>query len=673
MSLIKHLVTLERDELVDVYRHWAGNVGVPTGHDDLVKQELIRLMTDRDRVLQRYRELPVRCRDFLKWMLDQEEFAVPLSRLDQDGLELPVKGFEVEAVAYALKKRGFLAETRNLSWMSYDEPVYIIPGDLGETLAVALGSSDRSLDTSLRLRSFLRTVKRAEIARRLADLGLPEHLVDDRAALVQELSRPETLIRVIEGLPDKGLRAVVERVLYDHGGIGEIRHLERLGYPISDIRGWRQMLEHALLGTLMDGDLTDVGLQLGSGSLIVFLDLVRGFLVPQVEVAADEEPEPPADVLADLSTIRTFIDHHSVRVTRDGTLYRATRRKMEVELLSPGSRPLGAEETVSWLLDFLTDAELVKPGDDGRMRTTRAWEAFDAKGPVERTELLLTYVQNDMRDTRGTYHLPRLRRLLLAECRDAGPGRWLRIRPLTILARNRYLLGLDRATAADRFQKRYKYAPLPPLASPAVLTRELLRFVTEAVPLAGVVQVLVVEEQPVAVRMTRVGAAVLGLPLEEQGGPVEGSLVVTADFEVVLFPDAGGIELVHEVSRFARREKADYSLHYRISERSIQEAVAGGLDADGILSTLRRHGRHDVPQNVEASVRGWAAGVRVLSARRTLLLRAPSKEALDAALKVKELGAIALERLTDTVLEVSEDPSTPRVAEALRLQGFFLR
>jgi hypothetical protein len=34
---------------------------------------------------------------------------------------------------------------------------------------------------------------------------------------------------------------------------------------------------------------------------------------------------------------------------------------------------------------------------------------------------------------------------------------------------------------------------------------------------------------------------------------------------------------------------------------------------------------------------------------------------------------VAGERLTDTLIEVSEDPNGARIAEALRAQGFFLR
>ena len=671
MSLIKHLVSLEPDELVEVYRHWAGGIGVPTGDESLVKQELIRLMTDRDRVVLRYKELPGRCRDFLEWMLGQEEFAAPLSRFDDDAGDLPVKPFEVEPVAFALKQRGFLVEARDLSWMRYDEPVYLVPGDLAEVLAAALGSAERTLESQLSVRAFLRTVKKNELVRRVGALGHDPDLADDRTELMKILAEPEGVRRALDSLEDKDLRSAVERVLYDHGGVGEARHLERLGYGVDD--RWRVALEQALLGTVMHGDLTDVGLQLGAGSVVVFLDLARGVLLPGVEVIADDEPEPPADVLADVQSIRTFIDHHSVRVTRDGTLYRATRRKMETELLSPGARPIDNEDALSWVLRFLSDAELIRTDDEGRMRTTRAWEDFDTRGPVERTELLLTYVQNDLKDAKGAFHQPRLRKIFLNVLRDAGPSRWLSLRTMAALSRNRYLMTLDRETVGERFQKRYKYAPIPPLAPPAVLTRELIRFGAEALSLAGVVETLEVEDQPVALRMTRLGAAVLGFPVEDPADVEDGGLIVTADFEIVLFPEAGGIELIHEVSRFARREKADYSLHYRISERSVQEAVAGGLEAQAILDVLRRHGRHEVPQNVEVSVEAWAAGVQVLSARRTLLIQAPTKQALDAALKVKELKAIAGERLNDLVLELSEDPSTPRVAEALRVQGFFLR
>jgi hypothetical protein len=516
-------------------------------------------------------------------------------------------------------------------------------------------------------------VGREDLRRRLAALGAPSDLDADRHGVVNFLSRPEAIERSIVSLPEPWMQNAVRRVITDHGGIGGARQLTRAGIEIPELARFRTAIEEVLLGTVLDTDLTDVGLQLGAGSVVIFLDLVRCFWLPQVGAKVEDEPEPPADLLADIAAIRTFLDHHSVRVTRDGTLYRATLRKMEGELLSPGSRPADHEQSLAFILRFLNDAELLRPDDEGRMRTTRGWKDFEARGPVEQTDLILTYVLNDLKDAEGAFHLPRLRKIFLNVLREAGPGRFVALRPLAVLARNRYLATLDRQTAADRFQKRYKYAPIPPMATPGALVRELVRFGGDALAMAGVVVVVRVEDQPVAVRLTRLGASVLGLPVEREEDADEGALIVTADFEVVLFPEAGGIDLVREVARFAKREKADYSLHYRITERTIQEAVAGGMSAGEICAVLRRHGRHDLPQNVEHSIRTWASAVNVLSARRTLLLRAPSPDVLEAALKIRELKAIAGERLNPTTLELAEDPSTPRVAEALRSMGFFLR
>ena len=415
MSLMRHLVALEPDELVGVYRHWAGEVGVPSSEDGVIQEELVGLMTDRERVIQRYKELPPRCQAFMEWMLEQQDFAVPLSQLDADGSDMPVRPFEVEAIAFALRQRGFISETRDLSWVNYEEAVYAVPEDLAETLAAALGSAERTLESQLSLRAFLRTLSKSEIEARLERLDLDTELVNDRGRLVKELARPDAVQRALDSLTCDELRSAVSRGLYDHGGLIEARHLTRLGYT-PNLEAWRSELEQSLLGTILECDLTDVGMQLGPGSLVVFLDLARHVMLPGVEVQPDDEPAPPADVLADIAAIRTFIDHHSVRVTREGTLYRATRRKMENEILSPGARPIDREETLSWVLRFLVEVELVRSDQDGRMRTTTQWDDFSARGPVECTDLLLKYVTGDVKGAKGRSISPSCARSSFRSC-----------------------------------------------------------------------------------------------------------------------------------------------------------------------------------------------------------------------------------------------------------------
>ena len=87
------------------------------------------------------------------------------------------------------------------------------------------------------------------------------------------------------------------------------------------------------------------------------------------------------------------------------------------------------------------------------------------------------------------------------------------------------------------------------------------------------------------------------------------------------------------------------TIHFRITERSVQEAVVAGASIDDLFALLNRHARYAIPQNVVASCQAWARAVTVIEARRTIVLKAPSKAALDNALKVRELRAIAGDRL----------------------------
>ena len=123
--------------------------------------------------------------------------------------------------------------------------------------------------------------------------------------------------------------------------------------------------------------------------------------------------------------------------------------------------------------------------------------------------------------------------------------------------------------------------------------------------------------RPVAMRLTRTGARLLGVvDGSPEGAPLVGSLIVTPDFEVVLFPTGDDGELIHDLDRFCVREKPGGLLRFRVTERSIQRALSEGMYLRRIVHTLEQHSRTPVPQNVLYSIRDWAAraGVMQLSA-----------------------------------------------------------
>ncbi len=675
MNPATDLVSFSSAELADLYRYWTGDGSGPSSDEDSIRDALGRLMSERGRVMTRFRDLPRRLRDVLGWMLRQKDFRIA-TRAASDkngGAETPARNFELDSILAELKRRGFVVEERDRSWVRYHEPVWRVPQALGELLVSEIKGSIRTVETQISLRAHVRALAKDLLDHRLSTFGISFADGRDRAELVQPLASTERLEDAIRRVSDPRLRDAVCRALDEHGGMLDRGQLERLELLPENLEPWRAELEHLLLGTIADFDLAEVGLLFKPGSMIIFHELARTHLNRGLEVHVDEAPEAPAEPLADLSAIRSFLDHHSVRATREGSLYRATARKMESEVLSPGSRPVSQEAALGFLLEFLFAADLVRVDDDQRLRPRPSWKTFEELPPTARGEQLLRFVQEDLRSMKAEFHHGRLRRVFLTMLKETGAGRWIDLRNLAQLARNFYLATLDVRSTADRFQRRYQYTPIPPLVSLALVTRELVEFAGSRLATAGLVELHAPEDGRPSIRLTRLGSAVLGLAADNAGTTVDGGLIVTADFEIVVFPGAVEYDVTHALGRFARREKADVTVHYRISERSIQEAVAAGMAASEILALLRRHARYDVPQNVVASCEAWARAVTVLESRRTIVLRAASKAALDAAMKVRELKAIVVERISDTVIEVNEDPTTVRIAEALRTQGFFLR
>jgi hypothetical protein len=135
--------------------------------------------------------------------------------------------------------------------------------------------------------------------------------------------------------------------------------------------------------------------------------------------------------------------------------------------------------------------------------------------------------------------------------------------------------------------------------------------------------------RPVAMRLTRIGARLLGLADDApEGAPRLGTLVVTPDFEVVLFPTGDDAELVHDLDRFCSRGAGGAVMHFRIDARSVHRALSEGMFLKRILNTLEHHSRTPVPQNVLYSIRDWAHRAGVMTLDQRMVLRAEDPETL---------------------------------------------
>ncbi|MBE7561074.1 helicase-associated domain-containing protein [bacterium] len=81
-----------------------------------------------------------------------------------------------------------------------------------------------------------------------------------------------------------------------------------------------------------------------------------------------------------------------------------------------------------------------------------------------------------------------------------------------------------------------------------------------------------------------------------------------------------------QLESFADLVSADTIFTYRISRQSIYRALQDGVEVESILAFFVQHGERRLPQNVEYSVREWAASFGRIHFADVLLLRCDSEE-----------------------------------------------
>jgi len=258
---------------------------------------------------------------------------------------------------------------------------------------------------------------------------------------------------------------------------------------------------------------------------------------------------------------------------------------------------------------FTKGARLIESTGERTFALTNAgrdWEAHDLE---QKLRMLLEYAIEE-RDLPGEHHHQvRMRRILMRLLKRVEPGVWYDLMYVPFLSRNTYLCSLDDLAVDEYFATRFQAGGYTPMDDIQRLAWHLVTWVKQRLYLLGLVDLGYDKSgRPVAMRLTRIGARLLGVV---DGAPetaaAVGSLIVTPDFEVVLFPTGDDGELIHDLDRFCTRDKRGGVMSFRISERSVQRALHEGMYLKRVLATLERHSRTPVPQNVLFSVRDWAA------------------------------------------------------------------
>jgi len=616
-------------ELHELHAFWAGR-GEKNGRngksDDDVRRDLAAWMSDPKRIEERVSSLGKRLGAVI-----EDLAAAPYYQRSWEDLAgarpfASMSPYDLEACIAALGRRGLVVEGDDRRFERYGQRVLCLPTELGDGLLRRRRERRRGIFGTLTLRGHLDQV--------YSDSGPGTSITPQRLReLYKMYSRETAAVARIERLPE-GIQGLVEKVTLEFGGLLPRQLFERLDTGLRHWNGrrWRMILEDSLVGTVQELDLSRYGINHQDETLLVFSEVALAWLrrraVPSDPDRPHEELSLGIDLTSNLSRFLGYIDENDVRYTVRGEIFKTTERRILQHLIPNPGRELTRGEVLSFIFRFARHAGLIDRTGKRTYAVTTAGREWGSLELADKQRALLPFALEDGRLPGERFHHVRMRQILLRLMKRIEPGTWYDLMYLPFLARNAYLSTLDELRVEEHFAEESQGGRLPAMEDPQRLAWNLAKWMRQRLFLLGVIDLGYDRaERPVAMRLTTPGARLIGAdgigPPPARSGV--GSLVVTPDFEVVLFPTGDDAELVHDLDRFCVREKLGSLMHFRITEEAVRRALKEGMGLSAVLALLETHSRTPVPQNVEFSVRDWAerAGLMRLAPDLTLSCSEP--------------------------------------------------
>ncbi|MCA8980392.1 MAG: helicase-associated domain-containing protein [Planctomycetes bacterium] len=612
----------DSEDLDELYRFWAGAANNKRPADDAAtRQKIQQLMADPEVIDARISKLGRRLASILDAHLAAPRYELAMSQIVENKQLAYLSSYDLEAALAVLCRHGLLAPSKSKEMQRYGQRGYAVPVDLGDAILRRRRANRRGVFDVFALRGHL--------DRLYTDPGRTSQTPPSRIReLYKMYSNEAASVARVERLPE-GLRELVGKAILQFGGILPKGLFERMETELPHWNGrrWGKILEESLLGTVERLDLTRYGIQHNDETLLVFNEVALAWLK---RVAVPGDPDRPhdeaglgVDLVSNISRFISYIMENNVRFTVRGEIFKTTEKRILQELIPNPGRELQRSEVLDFIYRFCRHEGFIETTGQRTFALTTRGRDWEPKSLEEKQRALLDYALEE-RSVGGEYfHQARMRRIYLRLLKRVEPEVWYDLMYLPFLTRNTYLSNADDLAVEDYFTARAgDGGTSTPMEDLQRLAWNLVGWVRKRLYLLGIVDLGYDNSgRPVAVKLTRIGAKLLGLTDPgEADGPVLGNLVVTPDFEVVMFPSGDDAELIHDLDRFCTREKVGHLIHFRITEKAVLRALAEGMFQSRILATLERNSRTPVPQNVIYSIRDWgrSAGLMVLDKQRVL-------------------------------------------------------
>ncbi|HEX6882584.1 MAG TPA: helicase-associated domain-containing protein [Planctomycetota bacterium] len=645
-ELVRWLSGRRRADLIELHRFWGGKAcEPPSGDDDELRARVQRWMRDPGRLEERVGGLGRRLATVIEVLAHAPRYQRSWNELAAEPGLASLSPYELEACLLSLARRGLVVEGDDRRFESFGERVLGLPLELGDGLRLRRREGQGGLFAILALHGHL-----DQTTQQAGERPPPRRLRE----LYKMYSQETACVARVGRLPE-GLQKLVEKAILEFGGILPKSFFERMETRELhwNARRWRLILEQSLVGTVRELDLTPHGIALDDETLVVFNEVALAWLrrvaVPSDPDRPHEELSAGIDLASNISRFLAYLSENGVRFTVRGEIFKTTEKRILQHLIPNPGRELSRDDILRFIFRFARQAGLIDRTGSRTFAVTARGREWDALELAEKQRLLLDFALAEGGPSGEPLHQVALRQLFLRMLKRVQPLVWYDLMYLPFLARNTYLLNLEDGKAEELLAERTLHGRLTALEDPQRLAWNLIRWARERLYLLGLIDLGYDKAgRPVAMRLTSSGARLLGVELSAGLPPGAPSLVVTPDFEVVLFPSGDDGELIHALDRFCVREKKEALLHFRISQEGIVRALRGGFALAELLRLLEVHSRTPVPQNVAFSIKDWAQRAGLMRLGPDLVLSCEEPDVLrrflqDAGTR-RHLGEILDER-----------------------------
>ncbi|MFT5049713.1 MAG: hypothetical protein ACI8QZ_001106 [Chlamydiales bacterium] len=655
---------LEQADLTELYRFWAGEDPPPAPRPAALRRDVVRWMGEPETLQARLARLGRRHGLVLDLHLNAASYSCTLGELASSKELAYLSRYDLEASLSLLVRRALLYEQPAGRIAMPDARVFVMPPDLGDTIQRQRSAKTRGVFDAFTLRGHLDSIYDDPVrAARTSPRRVRE--------LYKMYSNEAAAVARVERLPE-GLRELVKKVVMEFGGILPRSLFDRMETELPHWNGrrWGKILSESLVGTVKQLDLTPYGVQHRGETLIAFNEIALAWLrrvaVPSDPDAPHDEASLGVDLVSNMSRFLSFIIDHNVRFTVRGKIFKTTEKRILQELIPNPGRELERSEILSFIYGFARHAGLIKSTGERTFALTPAGRDWEAQELENKQQALLEYVLEEAGMGGEYFHQLRMRHIFMRLFKRVEPEVWYDIMYLPFLVRNNYLSSFDELAVDESFQSS-PGGGHQSLEDLQTMAWNLVTWVRQRLYLLGIVDLgYDADKRPVAMRMTRMGARLLGLEAEDVGAPAIGSVVVTPDFEVVLFRSGDDAALVHDLDRFAHRDKDGPLLHFTISEKTIHRALSEGMALGRIQCTLTENARTPVPQNVLYSIKDWAAQAGLLFLNKKLIVRTDDPDRLKGFVRDPGVRPYVRRTLDEARVQLKSGVSQARMRSLLR-------